>query len=161
MFVAVHARFFLTSVSPPLQHRSCFSTFHSSHPALPSFIWLPSCLSPSISLLCTIGTRVAPSERAVKRPYKKLQHREERVMMKFNCSSWCTWGLAHNTHAHSVLMCGYLRLCVFACVFAEQEAWALNRNWPAGGVNVTAQPWELSHFKDALKILWGNSFIPT
>lgn len=77
MLVGVHARF---PTSPP------------HLPVSSSSLHVPRHLS--ISLLCTIGTGVAPSERPVKRPYKKPQHVEERVMMKFNCSSWCTCGLA-------------------------------------------------------------------
>lgn len=75
----------------PHSYRSS-SLFLSRPPLLSSPLHVP--LHLSISLLCAIGTGVAPSERAVKRPYKKPQHGKERVMMKFNCSSWCTWGLA-------------------------------------------------------------------
>lgn len=107
-----------------------------SHPPLSSSpLHVP--LHLSISLLCTIGTGVAPSERPVKRPYKKPQHGEERVMMKFNCSSWCTWGLGLYVCVWIYSMCVP---CMCLCVFSKREAWALNLNCPARGVNVTAPP---------------------
>lgn len=124
MFVGVHTHFFLILLPlPPSVAQISFLHLPPSFAALPSH--LPRLHIPlhlSISLPCTIGTKVAPSEWAIKRPYKKPQHREERVMMKFNCSSWYTWGLAQ-----CVWICGYMRadVCtvhVFVCV---QKAWGL------------------------------------
>lgn len=57
-------------------------------------------------------------------------------MMKFNCSSWCTWGLRPHR-------CGCTRVCVCVCVQIYEhvcvtyvfvrEAWPLNWNGPARG----------------------------
>lgn len=110
---------------PPTSTSICSTDLFPPPPPLLRLSHLPRLHIPlhlSISLPCTIGTKVAPSERAIKRPYKKPQHREERVMMKFNCSSWYTWGLAQ-----CVWICGYMRadVCtvhVFVCV---QKAWGL------------------------------------
>lgn len=115
MLLGVHARF-LTS-SPPPPSSPAHTDLLPPPPALrlpPSPIVFPSPRPfPSISLLCTIGTRVAPSERPVKRPYKKPQHGEERVMMKFNCSSWCTWGLA--LYVYVDIWACVCHACVCAC----------------------------------------------
>ena len=64
--------------------------------------------------------------------------------MKFNCSPLCTWG-------PSVCVC--VCVCERVCVCEgerKREAWVLNQNCPAMGVNVMALPEELSLFKDAL-----------
>lgn len=108
MFVSVHAHI-VTSPSPlqPPIVQTYLPLFLSCPPFLLAPLHVP--LHLSLSLLCTVGTRVAPSEWAVKRPYKKPQHGKERVMMKFNCSSWCTWGLA-------LCVCGYMTMCV-SCMY--------------------------------------------
>lgn len=115
MLVGVHARF---PTSPPPPSYPTRADLFPPPPALP--LHVP--LHLSISLLCTIGTRVAPSERPVKRPYKKPQHTEERVMMKFNCSSWCTWGLALCVRMCVDIYENVYVVYVFMCV---RRAWGL------------------------------------
>lgn len=94
--------------SRKLSHLSTFhfssSYYCSSSP--------PPCSTLHLSLLCTIGTGVAPSEWAVKMPYKKPQHTEERVMMKFNCSFWCTWGLALCVCRYTSMCRAYVSVCL-------------------------------------------------